>query len=124
MRKSHGATGGQVYFRDRRTLKFTRSYSGDRQVVFQSALPLTNVKCRQRLSPIKAEIRRISSATADLSESTSPSDARAVYQFHYDLSMVRADELVELEMETVARMSGLGSQLPFLVDVKTEWLTV
>lgn len=111
------AQRGNVYLRDRITLKLLPSYRGDGQITIQVPTKAKNMQFRQPDEQPPCVISRI----------TEPVDyygkMRTVYEFAYDLSDVAPDEPVTIEVELLLDYPK-STKVPFVTHAKTDLVSV
>lgn len=109
---------GQVYIRDRITLKFLESYKGDGIVTFSAPINLENVAFRQPKDvKYKGTISKISQPVEILGKE------QTLYEFTYNLENVLPEEPVTIELELVGD-SPKRMSIPFVIHAKTDLISV
>ena len=107
---------GHVYVKDRITLKFLDSHSGDRRFTFAAPLRIQNVEFRQPNPDRKGTISRV---TGSVDRQGEP---RTLYEFEYDLSQVLPEEKVTIEFELIGDVPKTV-RAPFVTHAKTDLIS-
>jgi predicted acylesterase/phospholipase RssA len=108
---------GQVYIRDRISMKLTESYNGDGVVVFTAPMVAPDVSFRQSEHSFRGTITRIAQPIEYEGQ------PRTVYQFEYNLSRVPKGEAVSVDVELITEFPTTV-RAPFKTHTKTDLISV
>lgn len=108
---------GNVYIRDRITLKLLDSYRGDGHITLRVPSPVENAQFRQPKGGLRGIISRISEPVEVRGQK------RTLFEFEYDLSKVPREEPVTIEAELLADFPK-SVRAPMVTYTKTDLISV
>jgi hypothetical protein len=108
---------GHVYVRDRITLQFLHSYTGDGLVTLQAPVAMQNLVFRQPNEELRGTISRIVEPVEVQGQE------RTVYEFAYDLSQLPPEEPATIEVEVIGDVPKTV-RAPFKTHTKTDLISV